>query len=146
MVRIDKAMAQDASQIAEIEQNTFTDAWSEQAILSTLSQKQAFVLVARDEEKIQAYCILYYVLDECEITRIAVREDSKRKGIGRQLLHWLSDYCKTLGVEKLLLDVRESNHSARMFYKDFGFQMDGVRKGFYEHPKEDAILMSKILG
>jgi len=45
-----------------------------------------------------------------------------------------------------MLDVRESNESARAFYKSMGFEVDGVRKNFYEMPKENAVLMSKVLG
>lgn len=146
MVRIDQATVKDVEQIVEIEKDTFSDAWSKGAILDTLAQKQAFILVAREGEDILAYSILYYVLDECEIARIAVRKDRKRKGIGKQLLGGLSAYCKMLGVHKILLDVREGNEGARSFYADCGFQIDGIRKQFYDHPREDAVLMSKILG
>jgi ribosomal-protein-alanine N-acetyltransferase len=54
--------------------------------------------------------------------------------------------CEEKGITRLMLDVRESNESARAFYKSLGFEEDGIRKNFYEMPKENAVLMSKVLG
>ena len=54
----------------------------------------------------------------------------------------LAFICADNGVNKLLLDVRESNESAEAFYKKKGFVLDGVRKNYYTNPTENAILMS----
>ena len=54
----------------------------------------------------------------------------------------LAFICADNGVNKLLLDVRESNESAKAFYKKKGFVLDGVRKNYYINPTENAILMS----
>lgn len=135
----------DVEQIAAIEKQLFSDAWSSQSVYETFCQNQAFVTVAECDGEIVGYCIIYYVMDEGEIARIAVDEKVRRRGVGRGLLDFVCECCKMKNVHKLLLDVRESNESARRFYEQYGFAVDGVRKNFYEQPKENAVLMSKSI-
>lgn len=136
----------DVQAIAILEAETFSDAWTSQGIYETFCQKQAFVTVAEVDGQIAGYCIIYHVMDEGEIARIAVGNKFRRRGIGRGLLDYACKSCKERQVERLLLDVRESNMGARTFYKAYGFAEDGIRKNFYEQPKEHAVLMSKTLG
>ena len=136
----------DVQAIAILESEIFPDAWTSQGIYETFCQKQALVTVAEVEGEIAGYCIIYYVMDEGEIARIAVGSKFRRQRIGRGLLDYTCENCKERQVERLLLDVRESNMGARTFYKSYGFAEDGIRKNFYEQPKEHAVLMSKMLG
>lgn len=145
MVTIRKMIEADIPSVAELESNIFSDAWTIQGIRDTFEQKQAIVVVAEEKNEVVGYCVLYYVLDEAEIARVAVDEAFRLKGLGFHLLDNVCDFCKENHIERLLLDVRESNKNARAFYEKYGFQVDGVRKGFYEQPKEDAVLMSKRL-
>ena len=136
---------EDIKYIAELEAKIFTDVWTEQSVRDTYEQTQAFITVAEDDGKLTGYCIIYYVMDEAEIARIAVSEDARRLGIGKGLLDYTCKCCREKQIERLLLDVRESNEGAIAFYKNYGFQTDGIRKHFYEMPKEDAVLMSVSL-
>ena len=145
MLNFRKGIEKDIEYIVELEVKTFSDAWTEQGVRDTLEQKQAFITVAKSDRVLVGYCIIYYVMDEAEIARIAVSEDVRRTGIGKGLLDYTCKCCRELQIERLLLDVRESNESAIMFYKGYGFQTDGIRKNFYEMPKEDAVLMSMSL-
>ena len=138
-----KITEKDISQIADLEAKVFPDAWTEQSIYETFCQEQAFIAMAELDEEMVGYCIVYYVLDEGEIARIAVDEKARRKGVGRRLLDYVCECCKEKQIERLLLDVRESNTGARAFYQQYGFAEDGIRKNFYDQPKENAILMSK---
>ncbi|MDL2296052.1 ribosomal protein S18-alanine N-acetyltransferase [Lachnospiraceae bacterium OttesenSCG-928-E19] len=133
----------DSKEIADVEKKVFSDAWSEKGILETFRQPNAIILVAQKNDRIQGYFILYHILNEGEILRIAVCDEARGKGIGSQLILEAEKRCKKLGVEKLLLDVRESNEIARKFYKRHGFVEDGIRRDFYRKPTEDAVLMSK---
>lgn len=136
---------EDIKHIAKLEAENFADAWSCTSIGETLAQKNAFVGVVEQANAIVGYCIVYYVMDEAEITRIAVGETVRRQGVGRGLLDYVCKCCEKRQIERVLLDVRESNSSARSFYEHYGFGQDGVRKNFYENPKEDGILMSLVL-
>ena len=136
---------QDVIPVAELEKKVFYDAWTSTGIYETFCQDQAFVTVAENDGEIVGYCIIYYVMDEAEIARIAVDEKVRRQGVGRGLLDFVCECCKVKHVQRLLLDVRESNESARRFYEQYGFAVDGIRKNFYDQPKENAVLMSKII-
>ena len=140
-----KGTEEDVQYIAEIEAKTFSDAWTEKSVQDTFGQKQAFITVAENEGKVVGYCIIYYVMDEAEIARIAISEDVRRQGVGNGLLHYTCECCREKQIERLLLDVRESNEGAIAFYQKYGFQTDGMRKHFYEMPKENAVLMSMSL-
>ena len=135
----------DIEGIEKLEQENFSDAWTRRGISDTLEQKQAFVIVAEEDTNVLGYCIVYYVMDEAEIARIAVQQNARRRGIGKGLLDFVSQCCEEYGVERLLLDVREGNDGAIRFYEAYGFGVDGIRKNFYESPKEHAVLMSKAL-
>lgn len=140
-----KIEEKDIGQIVRLEKETFSDAWSETSIRETCAQSQAFITVTEVDGNIAGYCIIYYVLDEAEIARIAVDEHFRRQGIGHELLSYTFACCEEKKIERVLLDVRESNVSARAFYKKEGFSEDGIRKDFYEGPKEHAVLMSQSI-
>lgn len=146
MLSLREMKIQDSGQIAELEQEIFTDAWTQTGIEETFAQAHSVIVVAEEESKIQGYCILYVVLDEAEIARIGVTERVRYSGVGSLILQFGEKICKEKGTERLLLDVREGNLPARKFYEKHGFLVDGVRKNFYDNPKEDGVLMSKNLG
>ena len=145
MVNFRNGLEKDITDIANLERETFSDAWSEQSSGETFEQNQAFITVAERNGNVVGYCIIYYVLDEGEIARIAVDKALRRQGIGQSLLDYTCRCCEEKHIELLCLDVRQSNEVARRFYEQYGFIQDGTRKGFYENPKEDAILMSKAM-
>ena len=136
---------EDIKQIAELEASIFSDAWTENGVRESFEQAQSFITVAEVDGGFAGYCIIYYVMEEAEIARIAISEDVRRCGIGKGLLNYTCECCKERQIERLLLDVRESNEGAIAFYKKYGCQTDGIRKNFYDIPKEDAVLMSRIL-
>ncbi len=136
----------DLEAVAALERVIFSDAWTSKCIYDTFCQKQAFVLIAELDGRIVGYCIVYFVLDEGEIARIAVDTSCRRQGVGRELLNQVEKICTEKRMVRLLLDVRESNKTAREFYLNYGFEEDGIRKNFYDMPKENAILMSKRIG
>lgn len=143
MFSIRRIRREDVPDVAELERKIFTDAWSEHAILETLNQKQTMLLSAYEDKRLVGYLILYYVLEDGEIARIAVDESYRRKGVASRMLRELEILCKDNGVSKLLLDVRESNAAAYAFYERQGFVRDGLRRNYYTDPVENAILMSR---
>lgn len=140
-----KMTEQDVEIIAKLEQDTFADAWTVKGIYETFCERQAFVTVAEEDGQVVGYCIMYCVMDEGEIARIAIDKKMRRQGLGNGLLDYTFACCREKKITRFLLDVRESNEGARYFYKNHGFKEDGIRKNFYEQPRENAILMSKVL-
>ena len=84
------------------------------------------------------------VLDEGQITDIAVLPAYRRRGIGAMILDALIAHARRQKLYAIFLEVRESNLPALSLYRDrFGFEVLGLRKGFYSHPKEDAYILRK---
>lgn len=140
-----KALLQDVEQIAKMENEIFSIPWSEQNIRETLEQSCAFIAVAEEERVVIGYCIIYCVFGEAEIARFAVDEAYRRRGVGNALMDYAVACCKENECEKILLDVREGNARARAFYLNYGYEEDGIRKNYYESPREHAVLMSRML-
>lgn len=143
MLVIRNTIEADLEAIASLECQTFSDAWTVKSIQDTFQQSQAFMVTAELDGKVAGYCIVYFVLDEGEIARIAVDNSYRRQGVGRRVLEQVEKMCQEKGIIRLMLDVREGNDSARQFYQSLGFEEDGIRKNFYSLPEENAILMSK---
>lgn len=137
---------EDSAAVAEMEQQIFLDTWSEKSVMETVQQKQSVCFAAEKAGHILGYLLVYHAADEAEIARIAVQKEARRQGAAGKLMQALEHYCEEHKMEKLLLDVRESNEAARSFYTKNGFVEDGIRQGFYTNPSEDAVLMSRQLG
>lgn len=137
---------EDSAAVAEMEQQIFSDSWSEKSVLETVQQKQSVCFAAEKAGHLLGYLLAYHAADEVEIARIAVQKEARRQGAAGKLMQALEHYCEEHKMEKLLLDVRESNEAARSFYTKNGFVEDGIRQGFYVNPSEDAVLMSRQLG
>lgn len=133
---------EEAAAIAEMEHQIFPDKWSERAVLDTLENAQTICLTAEKAGRLIGYLFAYVAADEADIARVAVLKESRKQGIGSELIKELKKVGQEQDLKKLLLDVRRSNTAARAFYKKHGFTEDGVRPGFYEKPEEDAVLMS----
>jgi ribosomal-protein-alanine N-acetyltransferase len=134
----------DCDKVSEIERASFSMPWSRDNFEGSILQENYCLLVAvpdEDEEDILGYCCFYYVLDEAEIPNVCVREDSRGQGIAFTMMTELMERARTLEVKDMYLEVRKSNTPARELYRKLGFKDVGLRKGFYELPKEDAVIM-----
>lgn len=145
MTEIRKISENDIEAIAYLESEIFSDAWSEKSIKETYENQNACILGAYKEGVLAGYVIFYYVLDEGEIARIAVSPQYRRQGVADQIFAGLLGFCTEKSIERILLDVRISNEPAIAFYRKSGFAEDGIRRNFYDYPKEDALLMSVSL-
>lgn len=137
---------EDAAAVAELERQSFRDPWSEKSILDTINQPHTICLAAEKSGRVVGYMLASDVVGEAEIIRIAVEKETRRQGTGGQLMLKLEAVCKDRHINKILLDVRKSNQTARSFYRKKGFEEDGTRQNFYGIPKEDAVLMSHQIG
>ena len=135
----------DVPEVARIETTAFSTPWSEGTFRSLLDRSGVELWVAEWEDQLVAYAILWKVLDEGELANIAVRRDLQGRGIGSGLLSRMLEVAVDSGVRSLYLEVRESNGRAREMYARRGFHEIGVRKGYYEGPREDARVLKKSL-
>ena len=108
-----------------------------------LFNPQAGFLVAEDDEgNILGYAGLHVILDEGYIDNIAVEPDARRHGVASALL---DVYCRfgATNLSFLTLEVRASNVPAIRLYEKHGFQQVGLRPGYYQLPREDAVIMTR---
>lgn len=131
----------DVPAVAELEAQIFSQPWSAQGFLDALALSDTVFLVAEEENRILGYIGMYLAVDEGEITNVAVDPNARRRGVGQELLLQIKREAKQRAVGRLVLEVRVSNEGAIALYEKNGFSVAGVRKGFYECPKEDAYIM-----
>ena len=136
---------EDCEQVAQIEAASFSVPWSLRAFTETVEKENFRYFVAEEAGEILGYCGFLFVLDEAEIPNVCVKESARCRGVGKQMMTVLMEEAKKLGMAMLYLEVRESNSPARALYQRLGFEENGIRKNFYEHPVENAVLMSKTL-
>lgn len=130
-------------QVARIEQLCFSDPWSRRMLSEHLENECAATLVAiTPDGTILGYAGLLVVLDEGYITNVAVCPEYRRQGIAGELLGVFRRFAEGNKLAFLTLEVRESNAPARALYSKYGYKEVGVRKNYYDHPKENAVLMT----
>ena len=143
-VRIVPMTADHLDEVAELERICFSTPWSRNMLAEELDNALSAFLVALDESgKVVGYAGLQVVLDEGYITNVAVRPECRRQGIAGKLLQVFLDFAQGNHLAFLTLEVRASNYDAIALYGSRGFRSVGRRKIYYEHPKEDAIIMTK---
>ena len=141
MLTVRRMTQADCVKAAQLEKEIFTQPWSEQGFLDAISMEQNIFLVAEDAGEICGYIGMYQALDEGEITNVAVSPEKRNAGIGWKLMQAALETAKEQGISRVVLEVRVSNVSAIHLYEKCGFANCGIRKGFYDFPKEDAYIM-----
>ena len=143
-MKIRPAIPADLGAIAELELNSFSNPWHPGTFRSLLQQPRAMVLAAEDPiEGVVGYAVLWWVLDQGELANLAVAEEHRGRGIGSSLLDRALTHATSQGVESLFLEVRVSNESALGLYKGRGFVQISSRSGYYQNPREDALVLVK---
>ena len=132
----------DIKDIAELEKECFSSPWSENAILEAMEHNTVF-FKAVYQNTFAGYIGVTAVSGEGYINNIAVKKDLRGNGIGSLLLDRAITFSKSENLEFLSLEVRASNNAAISLYKKLGFNKAGIRKNFYESPKEDGLIMTK---
>ena len=142
-MEIRKMTAAYADAVAAIEKEIFSDPWSRQGFLDAMAFSENRYLVAEEGTTIQGYCGYYRSMEEADIVNVAVAEPFRKRKIATKLLTRLMEEGIREGVRAFWLEVRISNQAAISLYRSLGFEMKGIRKGFYEKPREDACLMCR---
>ena len=137
---IRKMKLDDIQDVVEIEKKCFSLPWSEKSFEDSLTREDTIFLVCEDDV-VTGYIGLYLSFDEASVTNVAVSPEFRKRGYGERLVMAAKETAKDANAESVLLEVRASNLPAISLYKKLGFEELGIRKKFYEHPVEDAIIM-----
>ena len=143
-VRIVPMNGDHLDEVAELERICFSVPWSRNMLAEELDNLLSAFLVALDDSgRVVGYAGLQVVLDEGYITNVAVRPECRRMGVASQLLQVFLNFAEANKLAFLTLEVRASNYDAIALYGSRGFRSMGRRKNYYEHPKEDALIMTR---
>ena len=140
---IESMTVDDISQVAEIERQIFSIPWSEKSFKDSMESDNTIYIVAKEDNNVAGYAGMYLSFEEGNITNVAVNPSSRRKGIGEKIVRDILNRAYEKGVRDVFLEVRETNSAAIALYEKIGFKEEGIRKNFYEKPKENALIMWK---
>jgi len=141
-------MPVDLSEVVELERQSQAFPWSRRNFEDALAaQYPAWVL--RIDGALAGFCVAMPAPDDVHLLVIAVAPDFRGQGLARQLLKQVDRLATNLGIERVLLEVRPSNHRALGFYQREGFTQVGLRRGYYpagRDAREDALVMARAVG
>lgn len=137
----DKISKGDAKLLAVLDKECFSVPWSENSFLNECDNEVAYYVIARYNDEIVGYLGYWKVVDEAQITNIAVKVDFRRCGIARKMIDIAVENAKNDNLSTMSLEVRASNLAAISLYLSKGFFKVGFRKNYYNNPTEDAVLM-----
>lgn len=135
----------DAAQIAALEAATFSAPWDEASIRAELDNPLSLWLVAAEGETVLGYVGSQTCFEDADILNVAVSPGARRRGIAETLMTELERRLVACGAERITLEVRASNLPAIRLYEKLGYAQAGLRKGYYEKPREDALILQKAL-
>ncbi|MGI5888065.1 MAG: ribosomal protein S18-alanine N-acetyltransferase [Oscillospiraceae bacterium] len=141
MIRVRPAVPGDAAALAEIEEKSTEQPWTEGQIEEELGYPFAVLLAAEIGDIPAGMLDMHVTAPAAYINEISVDPGMRRQGIGTALLKAALEECRKRGCNEILLDVRSRNSGARSFYRKFGFTELCVRKNMYRDPDDDGITM-----
>lgn len=136
--------------VAALQAESFIRPWSIDAMRWELEQNpvaRLFLLeelVARAEthaRPLLGFCACWIVAGEVHINSLAIAPACRRQGHARRLLREVFRSATQEGAEAATLEVRRSNTAAVALYSSLGFAVEGVRRDYYEQPREDALIL-----
>lgn len=143
-MRLQKLKFEHLQQMAEIEKEAFKAPWSVNMFIPELASEDAVYLVGTEDEEVVCYGGFHKIFDEGHIMNIAVKDNHRKQGLGRELINALIARAKLLGINRMTLEVSEKNIAAINLYSSFGFENCGIRKNYYADGS-NAFIMWKNL-
>lgn len=131
----------DMPEVLDIENQSFEFPWSEEDFIRCLRQRNCIGMVAEYDEQVVGFMIYELHRTRLHVLNFSVAEDFRRQGVGHQMVDKLATKLSPQRRTRILLEVRETNLGAQLFFKNTGFQAVSILKNYYNDCIEDAYLM-----
>ncbi len=143
MISIKQIYKKDIDLCYELDSNTIS-LWSKNQWENEFKKEGAKVLGLLFSNQVIGICVFQVVIDEAQINYFVINPKFRKKGFGKYLLSYLIKLCKNSNINKLLLEVSQSNTIANKFYERFDFYTVGLRRKYYKDGS-NALLKEKLL-
>ncbi|WP_307760881.1 ribosomal protein S18-alanine N-acetyltransferase [uncultured Phascolarctobacterium sp.] len=140
-INIRALTAADLAAVGKIDEQSFFDVWSQSMWLDELNNSLTTYLVLEENDKVLGYAGFWLVAGEAQVTRVAIEQGERERGLGTRLTAALINKAWELGAVAVTLEVRESNTAAQKVYLTCGFDSEGIRPNYYEDNHENAVIM-----
>jgi ribosomal-protein-alanine N-acetyltransferase len=140
-VHIRWMIRRDMPEVLAIESHSFEFPWSEDDFIRCLRQRNCIGMVAERDERIVGFMIYELHKNRLHVLNFAVHPDFRRSSVGTQMAVKLIGKLSPNRRSRILLEVRETNLAAQLFFRDLGFRAISVLRDFYDDTVEDAYLM-----
>ena len=147
-VHIRWMIRRDMPEVLAIEQECFEFPWYEEDFIRCLRQRNCIGMVAEASERVVGFMVYELHKHRLHVLNFAVHEGFRRRGVGSQMAKKLIAKLSPgtpAGVparrSRIMLEIRETNLSAQLFFRSLGFRAVSVLRKFYEDTPEDAYLM-----
>jgi [ribosomal protein S18]-alanine N-acetyltransferase len=140
-IQIRWMIRRDMSEVLDIETEGFEFPWSEEDFIRCLRQRNCIGMVAEQDDRVLAFMIYELHKTRLHLLNFAVAAAARRQGIGRQMMEKLLGKLSPQRRTRVVLEVRETNLAAQLFFRGIGFRAVSVLRDFYDDTTEDAYLM-----
>jgi len=131
----------DMPEVLDIEGQSFEFRWSEEDFMRCLRQRNCIGMVAEFEEQVVGFMIYELHKTRLHLLNFAVNPSFRRRAVGQAMMGKLVSRLSHQRRNRILLEVRETNLAAQLFFRNIGFRAVSVLRDFYEDTTEDAYLM-----
>lgn len=125
-------------EVLEIELASFHSAWTEEEFIQCLKERNCIGMVAKRADRVVGFMVYELLKSRIHVLNFAVHPEFRRQMVGTQMVDKLLSKLSQQRRTEIVLEVRERNLAAQLFFKRCGFEADGVIRGHYEDTDEDA--------
>ena len=140
-VHIRWMIRRDMPKVLDIESQNFEFPWLDEDFVRCLRQRNCIGMVAEHEDRVVGFMIYELHKTRIHVLNFAVGPEYQRSGVGSQMVAKLIAKLSTQRRSRIVLEVRETNLAAQLFFRENGFRAVSVLRSFYEDTPEDAYLM-----